>query len=282
MNFESAVVTGGSGGLGRAFCERLGASGARVLIADVRKEAAEETAQLVSRAGGEARVEVVDVREPAQVERLASVADSWFEGATDLLINNAGVAVAGLVGDITLEDWRWQVEINLMGVIYGCHAWVPRMKRQRRGHILNVGSAAGLISAPGMGPYNVTKAGVIALSETLYAELKPSNIHVSVLCPSFFKTGIMDASRGPVDDATHRMVGKMMAANPVQADDVARSALEAVASGRLYCLPMAEIYLPWLLKRFLPGSFYRLLALDADRSRMQKLLRVTGQRGNQP
>lgn len=276
MTFEkaTAVVTGGSGGLGRAFCERLGAAGARVLIADVRKEAAEETAELVSRAGGDARVEVVDVRDASQVERLAIVADGWFGGRTDLLINNAGVAVAGEVGAISLDDWRWQVEINLMGVIYGCHYWVPRMKSFGGGHIMNVGSAAGLLAAPGMGPYNVVKAGVIALSETMYAELKKANIKVSVLCPSFFETGIMDASRGPVDDRTHKLVGKLMKANPKQASDVARIALEAVAKGRLYCLPMSEIYVPWLFKRVLPGSFYGFLALDADRRQVAKLLKV--------
>ncbi|HEX5658440.1 MAG TPA: SDR family NAD(P)-dependent oxidoreductase [Polyangiales bacterium] len=276
MTFENstAVVTGGSGGLGRAFCEQLGAAGARVLIADVRKEAAEETAQLVSRAGGDARVELVDVRDPEAVERLAIVADGWFGGRTDLLVNNAGVAVAGEVGEISLQDWKWQVEINLMGVIYGCHSWVPRMKAQRAGHILNVGSAAGLLSAPGMGPYNVVKAGVIALSETMYAELKKANIKVSVLCPSFFKTGIMDNSRGTADDSAHKLVGKLMQSNPVQASDVARIALAAVAKGRLYCLPMAEIYLPWLFKRVLPGSFYGFLALDADRKKVGKLLKI--------
>jgi short-subunit dehydrogenase len=126
-----------------------------------------------------------------------------------------------------------------------------------------------------MGPYNVTKAGVIALSETMYAELKKANVKVSVLCPSFFKTGIMDASRGSVDDKTQKLVGKLMQANPVQASDVARIALQALAKGRLYCLPMSEIYLPWLFKRVLPGSFYGFLALDADRKKAAKLLKVT-------
>jgi NAD(P)-dependent dehydrogenase (short-subunit alcohol dehydrogenase family) len=275
MNFQgaTAVVTGGGGGLGREFCEALGRAGARVLIADINREGAEATAQLVRAAGGQARVEVVDVREAEQVERLALAADEWF-GGTDLLINNAGVAVAGSVGEISLSDWKWQIEINLYGVIYGCHYFVPRMKDRGRGHILNVGSAAGLLAAPGMAPYNVTKAGVIALSETLHAELKNAGVKVSVLCPSFFRTGIFDAARGPLDGKTHKLVGKLMDANPVQAPQVAAAALEACARGRLYCLPMPEIYLPWLLKRALPNSFYGLLALDADRRRANKLLKI--------
>jgi NAD(P)-dependent dehydrogenase (short-subunit alcohol dehydrogenase family) len=275
MSFRNAtaVVTGGGSGLGRAFCEQLGAAGARVLIADVNRVSAEETAELVRQKGGDARVEAVDVRDHAAVERLAIVADGWF-GPTDLLINNAGVAVAGAIGEISLDDWRWQVEINLYGVIYGCHYWVPRMKDRGRGHILNVGSAAGLLAAPGMGPYNVTKAAVIALSETMHAELKQAGIKVSVLCPSFFRTGIMDNSRGPTDDKTHKLVGKLMDANRVQASDVARIGLAAVERGRLYSLPMPEIYMPWLFKRALPNSFYGFLALDADRRRANKLLKI--------
>jgi NAD(P)-dependent dehydrogenase (short-subunit alcohol dehydrogenase family) len=275
MNFQgaTAVVTGGGGGLGREFCEALGRAGARVLIADINREGAEVTAQLVRAAGGQARVEVVDVREAEQVERLALAADEWF-GGTDLLINNAGVAVAGSVGEINLSDWKWQIDINLYGVIYGCHYFVPRMKDRGRGYILNVGSAAGLLAAPGMAPYNVTKAGVIALSETLHAELKSAGVKVSVLCPSFFRTGIFDAARGPVDGKTQKLVGKLMDANRVQAPQVAAAALEACAKGRLYCLPMPEIYLPWLLKRALPNSFYGLLALDADRRRAKKLLKI--------
>lgn len=275
MTFENAtaVVTGGASGLGRAFCERLGYAKARVLVADINREGADQTARLVQAAGGHARVEVVDVREAEQVEHLAQVADSWF-GHTDLLVNNAGVAVAGNLGEIKLEDWKWQIDINLYGVIHGCHAWVPRMKKAGRGHILNVGSAAGLLSAPGMSPYNTTKAAVIALSETLHAEVRSAGIKVTVVCPSFFRTGIADNSRGELDEKMRALVGKLMDKNPVQAPDVARIALEACAKGRLYSLPMREIYLPWLLKRTLPNSFYGLLSLDAERKAANKLFGV--------
>jgi short-subunit dehydrogenase len=121
----------------------------------------------------------------------------------------------------------------------------------------------------------VVKAGVIALSETMYAELKRSKIKVSVLCPSFFKTGIMDAARGTLDGTAHQLVGKLMGANPVQASDVARSALKAAEKGRLYCLPMHEIRFAWWLKRILPSAFYRVLAFDPDRRKVNKLFRIT-------
>ncbi|HEY6882187.1 MAG TPA: SDR family NAD(P)-dependent oxidoreductase [Polyangiales bacterium] len=275
MNFEkaTAVVTGAARGLGRSFCELLGAAGARVLVSDVHREGAEETAERVRRAGGDARVEVVDVSDPAQVERLATVADGWF-GATDLLINNAGVAVAGTVGEISLADWKWGLEINLFGVIYGCHYWAPRMRQNKRGHILNVASAAGLVSPPGMAPYNVSKAGVIALSETMYTELKRHGVKVSVLCPSFFRTEIMKDSRGAHDEKMQRLVEKLMDLNRVQAEEVARSALASVERGRLYCLPMPEIYIPWLFKRALPSSFYGFMSLDVDRRHANRLLKL--------
>src|SRR5678809_318336 len=89
-------------------------------------------------------------------------------GGVDLVINNAGVAVAGRMGEVSLDDWRWIFGINLWGVIHGCHVFVPRLRRQKSGHIINVASAAGLLSPPMMGPYNVTKAAVVALSETLF------------------------------------------------------------------------------------------------------------------
>ena len=112
-------------------------------------------------------------------------------------MNNAGVAAGGLVGEQSLDDWKWIVDINLWGVIHGCHVFAPRFRAQRSGYILNVASAAGFVSLPEMASYNVTKAGVIALSETLCGELSPCGVRVSVTCPSFFKTNLMDVLRSP-------------------------------------------------------------------------------------
>ena len=273
MPFENAtaVVTGGGSGLGRAFCTELGRARARVLIADVSTDGAEETAALVREAGGEARVAQIDVGEPAQVESLARIADEWL-GDTDLLINNAGVAVSGPIGSVTLEDWKWQVDINLWGVIHGCHFFVPRMKKRRRGHVLNVASAAGLLAPPQLGPYNVTKAGVVALSETLYAETKKLGIKVTVLCPSFFRTNIATSGRGVVDEKARAAMIRLMDKSKVQAPDVARAALAACAKGTLYCVPMTDAQVSWRLKRAIPGRFYDLLSRAADQPRIMKLL----------
>lgn len=273
MTFEgaTAVVTGGASGLGRAFCEQLGNAGARVLIADIDRDGAMGTAARVRELGGEARVEVTDVRDPSQIERLAGIADDWL-GRTDLLINNAGVAVSGPIGDVSLEDWKWQIDINLWGVIYGCHYWVPRMRERGHGHILNIASAAGLLSPPQLGAYNVAKSGVVALSETLYAEVKKAGVKVTVVCPSFFRTNIALSGRGIVDEKARRMTLRLMEKSKVQAPDVARAALDACYRGRLYCVPMRDAQVMWRMKRMLTGRFYDFLARATDQPKLMKLL----------
>jgi len=254
-----SVVTGGASGLGRAFCEELGRRRGRVLVADVDLEGAEETAERIRRLGGRARVAGCDVRSAEQVESLAEAAEGWF-GDTDLLVNNAGVAVGGPVDEIPLEDWRWQVDVNLWGVIHGCHSFVPRMRKRRSGHVINVGSLAGLVSPPHLAPYNVTKAAVIALSETMHAELREEGIRVTVLCPSFFKTRIVDSSRGMAGEGQREAVVRLMERSRVQAPEVALEAIRAVVHGHLYAVPMRDARTMWRFKRLLPGPMYRVLS----------------------
>ncbi len=255
---NSAVVTGAGGGLGRALCLRLARQRARLLLADIHRERCEETARLVERAGGHATPMVIDVTDAGQVEHMATAADRLL-GRIDLVVNNAGVAGGGPVGKVPLDDWHWIVNANLWGVIYGCHFFVPRLVRQGGGAILNVASLAGIACAPNMASYNVTKAGVIALSETLCAELAGDNIRVTVLCPAFFKTNLMETMR--VADPQFRTMAEAAFANSTtSADQVAAAALRAVALGRLYSLPMREGRIVWHLKRLMPQRFARLLA----------------------
>lgn len=252
-----AVVTGGGSGLGRAFCLELARRRGTIVVADVDEAGAAETAKLVAEAGGTAHTRSCDVTSSDAVERLAAESETLL-GGVDLVVNNAGVAVGGPIGVVPLEDWRWVIGVNLWGVIHGCHAFVPRMKARGRGHVLNVASAAGLLSAPEMGPYNVTKAGVVALSETLAAELRGSGVGVTVLCPTFFRTNIHKAARahGSADPA---MVERLMDRAKVQADGVARFALRAADAGILYALPHGDGRSFWRLKRLAPESYQRVL-----------------------
>jgi NAD(P)-dependent dehydrogenase (short-subunit alcohol dehydrogenase family) len=200
---------------------------------------------------------VVDVADAAQVERLADEAARCFE-RLDLVVNNAGVAAAGPIGTAPLDAWRWIVGINLWGVIYGCHYFVPRLVRQGSGAVLNVASLAGIACAPGMASYNVTKAGVIALSETLRAEVAADGVRVTVLCPGFFKTSLLDRFRSPQGDQ-RAMAEAAFAQSKTSAAEVATAALRAVARGDLYCLPMRDARVLWALKRLMPHRFARLV-----------------------
>lgn len=248
-----AVVTGAGSGLGRAICRELDKRGARLLLADVNLAGAEETKGMLK---SESHVFQCDVSKPADVERMAD--EAWrVLGGVDLLVNNAGVAASGDLGAIPLADWEWVLGVDLWGPIYGCHSFVPRMRKQGSGHILNVASAAGLLSAPQMSPYNVAKAGVVALSETLRGELASTNIGVSVLCPTFFQTNIGKSGRGP--EEMRPMIEALLAAGKIQAEGVARLAIEGCDANDLYITPHADGRWLWRMKRLMPERFYGLM-----------------------
>jgi NAD(P)-dependent dehydrogenase (short-subunit alcohol dehydrogenase family) len=255
-----SVVTGAGSGFGRALALELATRGGRLVLSDIQLANLDETAEL-ARAKGAADVRVLrcDVTKIAEVEALAAACD----GPVDLVVNNAGVGSGGRIGDLPLEDWRWTIDVDLFGVIHGCHVFVPRLRAQGHGHVLNVASCAGLVSMPYMAAYNVAKAGVVALSETLSAELRGTGIGVTVLCPTFFQTNIVSSGRF-VDPQTRRRADKMMRrARPVE--EVVVAALASVDKGELYAVPMADGRWLWRLKRAVPGAFSDLIAMGAER-----------------
>ncbi len=249
-----AVVTGGGSGLGRAICLELARRKARILVADVHTERAGETVALIAQAGGEAHALHCDVREVGDIEKLAAFMEKTW-GGTDILVNNAGVACAGRVGEASLEDWKWIVDINLWGPVHGCHVFLPMMKKQGRGWILNVASAAGIASIPEMASYNVTKAGVVSLSETLFSEVAKDNINISVLCPTFFKTNLLETMRAP-EARQINMAKGFFARSKSTAEQVASEGLDALEKGRLYVIPQADGKLMWRLKRLNPQFYF--------------------------
>lgn len=196
----AAVITGAGSGIGAAFATELARRGGRVVCSDIDENAARATAGAIGNEGGDALAVRCDVAQIDDVHRLAVDAQDWFGGPPTLVINNAGVGAGGMpIGDVSLDDWQWALGINLWGPIHRCHVFAPILREAsssgQLGGIINVASAAAFGAAPGMAAYNVSKAGVLSLSETLAAELSGTGVNVTVLCPTFVKTNIVEAGR---------------------------------------------------------------------------------------
>lgn len=252
---KTAVVTGGGSGIGRSIAKLLGERGAYVHVTDRDISSAETVAQEVRAAGGRAQSHAVDVADATAVDQLADLI--FQNGPVDLLFNNAGIGHAGTLADTTLEDWRRLIDVNLMGVVNGLHAFLPRLLEQERpAHIINTASMAGLVPNPGMAPYSATKAAVVALSEALEGELTDTNVRVSVLCPGIINTAIVQTStmRGDWKDRQAALT-KLYAKRGTSPDVVARQALNAVTHEQIIVpSPRYQVVPGWLLKRIFPRA----------------------------
>jgi NAD(P)-dependent dehydrogenase (short-subunit alcohol dehydrogenase family) len=236
------LVTGGASGLGAALVARLAARGDRVLCCDI----APASAELRADPGG-----VTDRRLDVRSDDDWAAARDWVAaewGGLDLLVNNAGVAGGGRVDVATLEEWEWITSINLFGVVRGTRTFVPMLKRQRSGHIVNVASLAGLVHPAGMGSYNAVKAGVVAFTETIAHELAGYGVRASVVCPSYFRTNLMASLRG-ADEALAAVMGRLVDHSPTSADDVAAAVLEGLERGEELILPDPAAREAWALKQ---------------------------------
>jgi NAD(P)-dependent dehydrogenase (short-subunit alcohol dehydrogenase family) len=234
------LITGGSSGLGAAMAARFTAAGARVLVADLVEPAAEAGVAF----------QKLDVRSDEDWARVRDwVTAEW--GGLDVLVNNAGVAAAGRIERVEMADWDWIIDINLKGVVRGCRTFVPMLKAQGSGHIVNVASMAGVMNLPGMVSYNVTKSGVISLSETLRAELAPYGVRTTVVCPAFVPTKLGGALRSP-DPVLTDLADKLIRNGKISADGVAQQVFDAVRRNKFRVLTHPETRVVVVLKRFLP------------------------------
>jgi NAD(P)-dependent dehydrogenase (short-subunit alcohol dehydrogenase family) len=250
-----AVITGAGSGFGREFALKGAALGMKLVLADVDVKGLAETVEMARGLGAEALGVPTDVSDAAQVDALARTTIDTC-GAVHLLFNNAGVGTGGFVWESSANDWAWVFGVNVMGVANGLRAFTPLMLAQQEpAHIVNTASVAGLLSAPGMGVYNASKHAVVALTETLYHDLKivGGRVDCSLLCPAFVPTGIANAERARPEGlrndealtASQRMAGRQLTkaveSGKLSAAQVAELTFDAVRERRFYVLTHPKI-----------------------------------------
>ena len=249
---KTAVLTGAGSGFGLE-CARIGARlGMNLVLVDVQQDALDKAAAEMQAAGTQVLARRVDVSSASQMEALAAEVQQRF-GAPHFVFNNAGVGAGGLIWENSVKDWEWVMGVNVMGVVHGVRLFTPMMLEAAKkdpswqGHIVSTASMAGLLTPPNMGIYNVSKHAVVALSETLYQDLKlvTDQISASVLCPYFVSTGINDSQRNrpgelPAGKPTQSqiiqqaMTSKAVGSGKVTAADVAQKVFDAIAANQFY------------------------------------------------
>ncbi len=245
------LVTGGASGLGLALTRQLVADGARVLVVDLH----EVPPAGVLPPGADYRR--LDVRSGEGWDELRNHVEATW-GGLDLLLLNAGIAVGGRVEVTSIEDWQRIIDVNLLGVVRGFHAFVPMMKQAGAGQIVATASLAGLVHAPGMSAYNAVKSGVVALVEGSRAELAPFGISVSAICPCFFRTNLHESLHGK-DVEMEQSATSLITQAPRTADEVARTALAGIARDRQTILTDVEGHVAWRAKRLARPVYERVL-----------------------
>ncbi len=260
------LITGAASGLGRALALRFAQEGSDICIADINMKGAAETLELVQQAGGKGWTYQLDVTQPEQWQALLVEVKQRWQGI-DVVINNAGVATGDRIEQGDWSTWEWVIDINLKSVALGCRTFTPMMKAQGKGYFINTASLAGLMSAPLMASYNVTKAAVVALSDTMHYELKPYGIGTTVLCPGFFRTNL-DKGMRTSDPQLLKVVDKVFESSELSADDVADICYRDMKKNKLICNPHKVGRRAYFVKRYLPWLYSRLI--DKAAAKMKK------------
>lgn len=273
-----AFVTGGASGLGLAMARRFAAAGARVMLADIHEATLDDAVRTLSDEGADVRGTLCDVSLAEDMERAARETEAAF-GPAGLVCNNAGIARGGPADQLLDTDYRWIVDVNLMGVVNGARAFLPQLRAKGGGHIVNTASMAGFINLPGMAAYCMTKAAVVAFSDCLHAELAPEGIGVSVLCPGFVQTQLYDSDRarperygggnGPTGQSEEVLaMTRDLVEGGISSDRVAERVIEGVERGDFLILTHPG-YRPEVEQRFAAvlaafGDWARRHPEDAD------------------
>ena len=251
---KRAFITGSGSGLGLELARTLARDGWSLGLFDVDPSRLAKAEEELTNSGAHVHAFPGDV---TNFDELAVAVNSFADiaGGLDLMVNNAGVACAGSLLESSLEDWRWIVDINLLGVVYGCRAGVPHLQRAGSGILINIASAAAFVSAPLMTSYNATKAAVVAVSESLAGELAASGIQVSVAMPGFMQTNLLATARGPERERT--IAEQLMQSSRYTVQQCATDILTIAAKGEIYIVLPKSMKTVWRLKRWWPQWFTR-------------------------
>ncbi len=263
------VITGAGSGIGRAIALEFAREGAKLHLSDIRGERVEAVAAEAKALGAEARTYVTDVSKPDSVQKLS---DDVFAaaGRVDVLVNNAGIGTSCPIQDIPLADWEKILSINLWGVIYGVHFFLPRMIAQGGGHILNTASGFGLFAVSGVAPYATTKFAVVGMSEVMHVELAKHNVWVSALCPGVINTNIVKDGHSQLKgDPKREMQQKregMFQDHGASPEVVARAALKGVRKRQAVIVaPRLHVYPVWFSKRLSYRLYFFFARMFANR-----------------
>ncbi len=247
------IVTGGASGLGKELCCQLASAGALVVLADIDDARAYAAVTEIANAGGSIRCSLVDVTESLSVRRLIDGTVAEF-GRIDYMFNNAGISVWGEVRDLTLQDWRRALEVNLVGVIHGIHYAYPIMLRQGFGHIVNTASALGIVPSPLCGPYVASKFANFGISNALRLEARAFGISVTVVCPGFIKTEMTHNTTNLVN-ADPQSVRALIPVKMIRVERAAQLMLAGVARKKAIVVFPAYVRMFAFLFRYLPWLF---------------------------
>jgi NAD(P)-dependent dehydrogenase (short-subunit alcohol dehydrogenase family) len=252
------LVTGGSSGLGAALVAAFLERGDQVLIGDLN-----EPEVSTGSTGDGAEFVHLDVRSDDDWAAARDWVTEHWDGL-DILVNNAGVAGGGRIDVAGMDEWQWITEINLFGVVRGTRTFVPMFKQQRSGHFVNIASLAGLVHPAGMGSYNAVKAGVVAFSETTAHELAEWDVHCSVVCPSYFRTRLIENMQG-TDTAVGQVIGGLVSRAPLGPEEIAAAVLEGMDRGEEIILPDEAARAAYDLKRNDRAAYDELMRKQARR-----------------
>lgn len=253
---STSVITGGASGIGRALAEEITKRDGNVVLADLQIELAERVALEINSNGGKAKAYELDVTDFEAMENLLrkTIEDT---GRLDFLFNNAGISIYGDASLHRIEDWKKIINVNLLGVVNGVQAAYPIMRKQKFGHIINTASLAGLVVGSGSISYTTSKHAVVGLSKTLRAEAKLSGIRVSVLCPSFVRTPILEGGKyGKVlmniTPEQQREIWEKFIFPPMNANTYAEKALKAIARNKAIIIIPYWWHIIWWIDRLSP------------------------------